>query len=167
MIKKTRCISLIIMSAMFIGNSFAEDVEMISGWGVNKQKDPMTDNINVLVALQSEPYNKDGSKAGLAVRCFNNKTEFLISAEGYYGHPTSTVMMRFDNEKASSNQWTVAQGGRALFSMNPIDEAKKLTEHKRLLIRFQPYGKGNIDAQFNLDGADLAIDKVRKTCSWP
>ncbi|EEW42875.1 type VI secretion system-associated protein TagO [Klebsiella pneumoniae] len=167
MIKKTRCIYLIIMSLVFAGNSFAEDVEMLSGWGISKKKDPMTDNINVLVALQSEPYNKAGSKAGLAVRCFNNKTEFLISAEGYYGHPTSTVMMRFDKGEASSSQWSVAQGGRALFSMNPIDEAKKLTEHKRLLIRFQPYGQGDIDAQFNLDGADLAIHEVRKACSWP
>ena len=39
MIKKTRCIYLIIMSLVFAGNSFAEDVEMLSGWGISKKKD--------------------------------------------------------------------------------------------------------------------------------
>ncbi|MDQ2565552.1 MULTISPECIES: type VI secretion system-associated protein TagO [Klebsiella] len=164
---KTRYLLLIIISAIFAGNSFAEDIEMISGWGISKQKDLMTDNLNVIVGLQSEPYNEAGSMAAIAVRCFNNKTELLIHADGYYRRPTSTVMMRFDSEKATSAPWSVSEGGKALFSRSPIDTAKKITEHNSLIIRFQPYGKGHIDAKFNLDGADLAIDEVRKACSWP
>lgn len=165
MIKKFPLNALILSCVFFSASTFA-DVVQIGGWSFSKEKDAMTDEVNVLAGLKSLPYDESGRTAAIAVRCFNKKPEVLIAANGYFGHPTSKVMMRLDGGKPFSTEWSVAQGGKALFSLNPIMTAKQLVGHKELLIRLQPYGKGNIDAKFNLSGVDKAIEEIRKVCSW-
>ncbi len=133
--------------------------------------DPMTDKKVIVLSLDAEKpiYTKlsfEENIPSLYIRCKNNKTEAYISWNAYLGIDTTRVTYRIDKQKKHTLYWAVSTDYKASFAPSGYRFAKKLLNHKKLVVSLTPYGDNPVTTVFNISGFENAATNLKKLCNW-
>ena len=154
-----------------------KEEDLMPKWGMDTQKDKMTDNENVYVWVYSNNVLMNGNdlltmeEPMISFRCENNKTEAVInfkrplSAE--YGNALKrTVDFRLDDSKAYSVQLNASNDRSSYFIPSAIEQIKKMIGSKKLLVSHTPIGKGKEILEFDISEIEEKIKPIREKCNW-
>ncbi|MFO1083124.1 MAG: type VI secretion system-associated protein TagO [Reyranellaceae bacterium] len=140
-------------------------------------KDAKTDDPHWLVTTKIDKF--DGAKTVImmaraededgyiSVRCLANKTDVIVAWPRYLGSQNGQVIQwRLDNKPASSEYWSFARSGRALFAPQPIVLLKQMFKAGEFAIRVRPYATVQQSLLFKLGDLESDIAPLRQACSW-
>lgn len=139
-------------------------------WRLIEERSPIDDSTNIYLSVQAEETIKSGHKTVLPtlwLRCAENKTKVFIEWYLFLGSDTTRVLTRFDQDKATTNRWSISTDSKATFVLgNHIQFIKKIMNHKKLLVQITPYNESPIMAFFDIEGLAETIEPLRKACHW-
>jgi type VI secretion system protein VasI len=109
----------------------------------------------------------------LHIRCKENKTNAYIhlglrpkTEFGLYGAEHTSIILRFDEEKAYQEKFGLSTDGEAVFFPDHISTVKKMMRHERLLIEFIPFNASPQITTFSLKGFSEKVVPLREICHW-
>lgn len=136
-------------------------------WSTSTSSDPLTDKSVYLAFLDADQgRGKYGGKVDLVVRCKNNSTELYINWNSYLGLDTTTVTHRVDKNKAITSSWDVSTDHKSTFMRAPVATLKQMLAGESFIANVTPYGESPVTAVFDIKGAEVALQDIRKGCGW-
>jgi len=139
-------------------------------WIVREDKSAIDDTINVYLSISSNKPIRSGYntvRPTLYVRCAENKTNIFLTWNLYLGIDETTMLTRFDKQKANTRSWSISTDNKAVFIRgSDINFAKQLMKHDKLLTQITPYSESPVMATFDIRGLSEAIKPLRKACRW-
>lgn len=139
-------------------------------WMTKLSTSPIDDSQTVKLVLVSSDTYVDGYgkqiRPTLVVKCQENRTSVYINYKNFISTKSTTVTVRFDKEKATTQSWGVSSDHQAVFAPNGVSLAKSLMMHERLVVRLIPYSEDPVTTSFDLLGLYQAIVPLRKSCHW-
>lgn len=108
------------LAALTTIGAAASELDAI-GWRIDRDVDAFDDSTILTAILNSDSIREDFSKIGshapgvVIVRCVKGETDVYVGSHGYLGTDPMAVRYRFDGEKAITETWTGATGGKAMF----------------------------------------------------
>lgn len=142
-----------------------------SSWYRSAEKDEFNGNNNLYFVNRSSDYfighfdSKHFPK--LHVQCKDNKTDVIIDFDTTmtcFG--SMKIGIKIDGQEPYFEKWDAATNCQALFAPQPIKLLKKLKEHKKLMVKFTPFQKGDINANFDLLGIEDVVTETSQACKW-
>lgn len=111
-------------------------------------------------------------EATLMIRCLENTTAVIINthchvASGFQGY--GEVDVRIDDEAAFNRSFDASTDNSALGLWNggsAIPFVKRLLDKETLRLRFTPFNKSPVTAEFDISGLDAKIGELRDNCGW-
>lgn len=146
-------------------------------WYSYTKQSPIDDSTNVYLSIDANKsisgwLNKNVTPS-LHIRCKENKTNVYINLGmrpkteyGSYGAESAYLRLRYDDEKAYKEKFSLSTDGEAVFFSSYIPSIKKMLKHKSLLIEFTPYNSSPQMTTFDLVGLDEKIGPLREACHW-
>jgi len=135
---------------------------------IRESVDPLTDQAEYTFALTSsnDIANSIGTPARdtLIVRCKPGETAAYISTTPFVSSDGQSVKLRWDDGVITSEWWSPATGGSALFSGAPISLLNKMSSSKKLVISYKPYSKTAISAVFEFDRSQADLKRMQEVC---
>lgn len=140
-------------------------------WGINADDDEFNGNKNVYFYNKSlDSFTGDFNLKHtpvMTVRCKDNKTEVIINFDVVMSCMSNKkIGLKFDNEKPYFESWSPSTDCKAMFASNPVKLLKKMADKKKLIVKFTPFQRGDINVSFNLTGIDKVKDKIAGVCHW-
>lgn len=144
----------------------------IGHWVVTQTIDEFTDETSYLVFGDSEDTFRgwlDEYHATLAVGCYNNNLRVAVDIDTqfdveYGAGDYITVLLRFDNEAASSAIMRELESGSVAIFENPEEMLRQLLSHNSLLFGFTPFNAAQASVTFDLTRLQEALDASEHTC---
>jgi type VI secretion system VasI family protein len=107
------------------------------------------------------------TSAHLILRCNDNETDVYVTWPGYLGSfDPIDVTYKIDDGSVIKEKWTPSSNGKAAFSRKPIDLIKKISTAKKAIFKISGYGKTANEAEFNIYGAEEAMEEISLACGW-
>ncbi len=146
--KKIFGLAVIVIVMLLTGTCLADN-EIGYDWVVNMEKDPLTDEVNIMVMGFDVGYFEGKSSWEsdlLGIRLGNGEIDLIVSPSDYIGSGNNDVKFRFDDGEVISAWWPLSTDHRGLFHPDyGTDTVKgfveKMIVHDRLVFNFQPYQK--------------------------
>ena len=145
-------------------------------WTVTESKSKIDDSPSVtLSVVSSEPVRcrYKQAKAHLFLGFSENNTDILVVFGDCFMSDNSgggEVDIRFDNDKAFSQNWTESNDNTALglwsYRQGSIKLIKSMFGKSKMLVRATPLSESSIIAQFPIAGIKEAIKPLQKACNW-
>ncbi|MDP0928999.1 type VI secretion system-associated protein TagO [Paracoccus onubensis] len=148
-----------------------------NNWRTQTEKSEFEDTQDIYLSVQSEGTlmcNDFGpsQKASLWIRCLENTTAIFIDtschlASGFHGY--GKVDIRIDEEDAFSRDFNASTDNRALGLWSggqSIPIVKRLFGKDTLRMRFTPFNKSPVSAEFKISGLEEKIVSLRESCGW-
>lgn len=146
--------------------SSKEKIKGNGKWIIQEEINPVDDSKTVFIYLKADSgKGKYGDDIIFVARCKSNKTEAYINWESYLGRET-TVLTRVEDNKASSEKWSISSDNKSSFRKNPIAFLKSMQDANKLVAQTTPYNENPITAIFNITGIENAIKPLREECKW-
>ncbi|MCB9765831.1 MAG: hypothetical protein H6739_39010 [Alphaproteobacteria bacterium] len=143
-------------------------------WSGSTEKDPMTDQENAVVYLESLDSLTNsvglGKKAALIVRCQKGKFEAYVNAgtvlDSNWRYDTVSGQHRFGDAKAEKLIGGVSTSRDAVFLRDPKSWARRFKESdgSKWLVELPVYNRTPQTVTFDLTGSTKAIDMVLGAC---
>lgn len=140
-------------------------------WFRKTEKDEFNGSNNLYFANRSSDYfigHFDTKHyPAIIVRCKDNKTQVVINFD-----TTMTcfgdmkIGLKIDDQEPYYENWNAATNCEALFSPHPIKLLKNLKDHQKLMVKFTPFQKGDINANFDLLGIEDVVTETSQACKW-
>ncbi|HLH06790.1 MAG TPA: hypothetical protein VKW78_06120 [Terriglobales bacterium] len=110
------------------------------------------------------------SKSDVIVRCNQHKTEAYIhvgtQVEGEYGTDLRTVRVKVDGGSPSTQHWSEATSGDALFSPTPRQFAEQLAKSKTLYFEYTPFRESKRVLEKDISRLSEVLPNVSDACNW-
>lgn len=135
--------------------------EAVSHWIVTESRSPIDDSPGVTMLKPAE----DGEQM-LVIRCRENKTDAYIRTDDFLGNDSTNVTVRFDDEKAKQQHFSLSTNNRALFFSPAIPNIKTMMKSEKVVIRYNTYNGTPKTVTFKLYGLPEKIVSLRKACHW-
>jgi hypothetical protein len=137
---------------------------------IRESVDPLTDEIKYTFALYST--NEMRNSVGMAdtdnliLRCQGNKTDLYVDTSAFVSSDGQSVKVRWNDGAVSSQWWSGASGGGALFSGAPITMLNQMVTADKFVISYSPYSKATTSAVFDFTnkGTRADIKKMQEVC---
>lgn len=137
---------------------------------MRESADPLTDEIKYTFVLNST--NKLRNSIGMVendklfVRCQGNTTDMYIATSNYVTRDSQSVKLRWNGGDITSQWWSGASGGSALFSGAPITMLNQIVTAEKLVISYSPYSTATTSAVFDFTnkGTRADIKKMQEVC---
>ena len=137
---------------------------------IRESTDPLTDEIKYTFALNST--NEVANSIGMAdtdaliLRCQGNKTDMYIDTAAFVSSDGQSVKVRWNDGAISSQWWSGASGGGALFSAAPITTLNQMATADKFVFSYSPYSKSATSAVFDFTnkGTRADIKKMQEVC---
>jgi hypothetical protein len=166
-----------ITAEQHIKDQGAVEVPKISQWQVTRSTSPMDDSQTVTIATEAEETHKYRgfmeARPTLIIRCKENVTDIILNVGTMIDiqrdsnfNSYGVMRLRYDDQQAVQSNFDISTYNEAFFFRKPIDAAKKMIVHKKLVAQYQPYNEGNYVATFNLSGLEDKIQPLRDACKW-
>ena len=141
-------------------------------WRVSQDQSKMDDSKMVILTKEADaPIQSwlNQTKPTLHIRCLEKKIElFMIAgtaAQPEYGqYNKNTVEIRIDDSKPYKELWGQSTDSQALYAPHPLIMAKRLSNAKRVLIRFTPFNVPQATVQFTTTGLEQLLPQVVNAC---
>lgn len=143
-------------------------------WRVTEETDPMTDQKNVVVTLQSVeglPNIMGETKPAMfIVRCKRNKLEVFIATssmlDSNWRYDSVSGQHRFGTAPAERFSGDVSASRESVFLRNPRGWMDQLRSHEAedWIVELPLYNRSPASVRFDLDSAGKALDAVPATC---
>ena len=140
-------------------------------WNVSESESQIDDSQNVILSLLAETSVRAGYKSAtpsLFIRCAEKKLSVFINVGMYLGMDFTRVLVRFDNQRAETNEWSISTDYEAIFApgkyryMNYINT---LMKYRSMLVKLTPYGESPIQFKFDLRGLRSVISPIKRYCN--
>lgn len=140
-------------------------------WKISAEEDEFNGSKNVFFRNQAIDYFighfNDKKYPVMWVRCKDNKTDILIDFDTTMTcFDSMKIGLKFDDEKPYHENWTPSTSCDSLFARNPVNLLKKMSGKKKLIVKFVPFQRGDINVTFDLTGIDKVKDKISNVCHW-
>ncbi|MDC9588354.1 type VI secretion system-associated protein TagO [Xenorhabdus sp. XENO-10] len=153
---------LVVASLLLSSSVFASNYEKLGDWSVRKEENKLTDQTDYYAILPAT--DRDVS---LVLRCQNNKTEAYLSMKDYMGGGHgSKVTLRLDKGKPIVQTWGMGERGTSLFAPKSLQLIQSLVGKKNMIVGYEPYGKSQTIAEFNIDNIDVIATSISSACNW-
>lgn len=139
----------------------SEVSEVKSDWVVNESKSPIDDSPSATILKFAE----DGNQT-LVIRCKEDKTDAYIVTYDFLGDESTSVIVRYDEEIARKQNFSLSTDSKALFFIPAISNIKTMMKAKKVVIRYNTYNGTFKTVTFKLDGLSEKITSLRKACHW-
>lgn len=140
----------------------AESSEEIGHWRIDKEVDPLTDELEILLSLPSNESIDTYTfrHKALIIRFSEATAELFISWDEYLADNTD-ILYRFDNGEVEENTWNKSKDGTALFfprRKNDLERfVERLIEADKFIVGITPYNKKRQTAVFDVRGLGKAL----------
>jgi type VI secretion system protein VasI len=95
------------------------------------------------------------------------KTEVFINWDVYLGLEETSMLYRFDKQKAVERSWSISTDTKAVFySGRDIDFVKAMTKADKMFARITPYNESPVSVTFDLAGLNSALKPLQQACGW-
>jgi hypothetical protein len=133
-------------------------------WRLDKEVDPMTDKETVSVFLLTKTRE---ATAKIVARCKNGKLDAVVAFDKILD---GSARVRYGTEPAKPLPYDESTDHETAFVRKPLAWLRELVAHHdtNALFEFQTFRGAPIMVDFDLAGADIAIEKVVTPCGgWP
>lgn len=140
-------------------------------WLTHITTSPVDDSKNVVLMLPSNdsirtPYGETVTPT-IFVACREKKTEVFINWDVYLGLEETSMLYRFDKQKAVERSWSISTDTKAVFySGRDIDFVKAMTKADKMFARITPYNESPVSVTFDLAGLNSALKPLQQACGW-
>lgn len=143
-----------------------------SAWHRSSEKDEFNGNNNLYFINRSSDSFRGHFNTKhypvIHVRCKDNITEVAIDFDTTMTCSGSMqVGIKIDDQEPYYEKWNAATNCEALFAPQPIKLLKKIKDHKKMMIKFIPFQKSDINASFDLLGIQDVVVETSQACKWP
>lgn len=156
--------------ALVAASALGQEIS-VAGWLVKDEVSPIDDSRNVTLmkaAEAPETRNRLGESRALVIRCKERRTEVYISWGDYLGLEETGVLTRHDAQGAATQAWRISSDHQATFyPWNPVEYARRLSTHQKLVAQVTPYGENPVLVTFDLTGLAEALHPLQDACRWP
>lgn len=147
------------------------NIESFGVWSVSAEEDEFNGSKNVYFGNKSLDYFighfEQKKYPVMWVRCKDNKTDVIINFDTTMTcFDGKKIGLKFDNDKPYYEYWTASTSCDALFARNPVNLLKKMANKNKLIVKFTPFQRGDINVSFDLTGIDKVKDKISGVCHW-
>ena len=158
------------------GVAASRPAQTLSKWRKEIRENPMTDERDVFLSLESEDTISGRFSASghgrIYLRCMENTTaiqfavgdHFLADIQGYgrveYRLDDSPMRKRNFTESTDNSTLGLWNGSRA------IPFIKEMLGHERMIVRITPFNESPRMMTFSIAGLDADIGDLRDTCGW-
>ena len=135
---------------------------------IDEDVDPLTDQVKYTFALRSS--NTISNSIGMAerdtliVRCEAGEVDAYIATTPYVSSDGQSVKLRWNGGAITSEWWSPASGGSALFSGAPVTLLNKMASSEKLVISYKPYSKTAVSAVFEFDQSRSDLKRMQEVC---
>lgn len=105
--------------------------------------------------------------ASIIVRCVKGKFETYINTPTYNGvsrYSSKPVATKWDNGPVTSGIWSTSSDGDAFFHSKPRSFHNELTSHSTFVFGWEPYGKTQVSAKWNLKPHQKDLTEIARLC---
>lgn len=134
---------------------------IISEWRKFESKSPLDDTPEIILIKKAED-----SDAGFFLRCKGNTTDVFISTSDFLGDNSKKAIIRFDNQKPSSETLSLSTDNKGLFFPSPVKFIKKILDVDTLVIGFKTFRNEPRVLTIKLEGLKDNISALREACNW-
>ncbi|HBX5494045.1 TPA: type VI secretion protein [Klebsiella pneumoniae] len=140
-------------------------------WLTHITTSPVDDSKNVVLMLPSNdsirtPFGETVTPT-IFVACREKKTEVFINWDVYLGLEETSMLYRFDKQKAVERRWSISTDTKAVFySGRNIDFVKAMTKADKMFARITPYNESPASVTFDLSGLNSALKPLQQACGW-
>ena len=135
---------------------------------IREYPNALTDTTEYLLSIpaSSPGYNSIGTRedAQLVIRCEAGKNSLFVVTPEYLSNDPQTIQVRWDDKAPTSEYWTGAKSGDALFSNAPLSTLQRLLAHNKLVIGYKPWSQVSTTAVFTLDSYQDDIKTMLAHC---
>lgn len=153
-------------------------------WTKSESVDPMDNSKRLALWARTDSpiHDQFGNPASarFVISCAKKKTEAVFqftamldsethswSSDSGYGWSTSTQLrLRIDDGKPEDRRATPSTDSTAAYLKSPIADIKRMFDHDKLLVEFQPYNSGPQTTTFTITGLKEQISDIRANCKW-
>lgn len=138
-----------------------------TGWKSYKHTDKFDDSVSYIAELQARHSEGAGAERPVLVAICNGKTtKALIDWKSYVGMDGVYVQSRLDQATARNEESRTTSDGRATYMPDAAPKLKEFLGAMTFIASVEPVGGGRIYAEFDIAGADAALQEIRRTCNW-
>ncbi|EPY8411906.1 type VI secretion system-associated protein TagO [Klebsiella aerogenes] len=140
-------------------------------WLTHITTSPVDDSKNVVLMLPSNdsirtPYGETVTPT-IFVACREKKTEVFINWDVYLGLEETSMLYRFDKQKAVERGWSISTDTKAVFYRGrDIDFVKAMMKADKMFARITPYNESPVSVTFDLSGLNSAVKPLQQACGW-
>lgn len=147
-------------AALLGGTAYASNIQVDEDLinGVNRHV-LMIDSENAV----SNNIGRDDT-ATLVVRCKGGSADFYLWTPTFNGLRNSQVAVRWSAEDISNQYWNQGTGGKTFFSKTPKKFLDLTTQRDQLILGWEPYGKTQVAAKFDLAKHRSDLLKMKEIC---
>lgn len=144
----------------------------VGKWLVEERSSGIGDDKNVymiLRAVEKIPGEKDPVRPILVVRCESGDTAVIFNFARFIDQSRAEATMRIDDGNLLAATLKMSASGKAFGfwqGEEAVPFAKRLIEGKRLFVQVTPFGARPVVAEFPVEGFDIAVAPLRKSCGW-
>jgi len=139
----------------------SKNLGLLNEWITRESKSPIDDSPRVFMTLKAEY-----TKQELTLRCQENKTEAYVVANEYLGSKRNTATVRYGNNKAKDEKFSVSTDKKALFFSKAIPTIKTMMKHESMIFRYTVYDGSSRTVTFLLGDLKNQIQPLRAACNW-
>lgn len=120
-------------------------------WEVSVKKDPMDDSNKITISLDPSEKVAGFYSPSLIIRYSQNKMEIYFYWGNYLAE-NNKITLRYDQEKAFSETWTMSSDNTATFCPKPSKFILKLLKHDKIAVQVTPYNEGPMTVVYDISG---------------
>lgn len=141
-------------------------------WVKDSEKSALdgTEVFRAYLLSSNEVANSIGSlnPAVMHVICEKKRTRVLFDFQNYMGRENVRLLYRIDQDGIKNATASVSEKGTVFGWWNGegVKLLKSAIGKKELVVSAPPWGQGDIEAVFPIEGIDLALNDIRQSCGW-
>lgn len=137
------------------------------GWKSYKHTDKFDDSVSHTAEVQARHAEGMGAELPvLVVTCNGRITNALIDWKSYVGLDDLHVRTRLDQATARNEESRTTPDGHATYMSDAAPKLKEFFSATTLIASIDPGGRGSMYAEFDISGAEKALQDIRKACNW-
>lgn len=138
-----------------------------TGWKSYKQADKFDDSVSHIAEVQARNAEGAGAERPVLVAICNGKTtEALIDWKSYVGQEKVYVKSRLGQATARYEESRTTSDGQATYMPDAAPKLKEFLSATAYIASVESVGGGRIYAEFDISGADAALQEIRRACNW-
>lgn len=137
------------------------------GWRSYANTDKFSDQVSYVAELKAtRAQGSSGAMPVLVAICNGRYTEAYIDWKSFVGSDRVYVQSRLDADRARNEESKISADNRATFMPDSAPKLKEFLQARTFIASVQPPGGSEIYAEFNVSGADHALQEIRQKCGW-